>query len=248
MATAKRVCPGSHPVNTLATATHTRAQTTSNWDHQTRVYQSHTIAMSTHLGIKHIQLPQPRTRAPTTYNCHRQTRGYQSYPIAITTHLGTTITHPAATPHTWAPSTYNCHLQTLGTNHIHPVAMTTHLGIQSHPTAPHTLVHTAATATRGHNHIQLPPSNSWVPIISNCHDHTLGHPITPSCHSHTRGHQPHPTGTTKLVGTNHIQLPCQHTWAPNHITAATATHAGTNHIQLAPPNFQWVPITSIQLP
>ena len=157
------------PDHTQLLQPHTRAKTTSNWDHQTRGYQSHPIAITTHLGTqshlaatathagtKQIQLSSPITWTPTTYNCHRQTRGYQSYPIAITTHLGT----------------------------------------QSHP---------AATATHaGTNHIQLAIPNSWVPITSNCHHHTLGHPSTPSCHSHTRGHQPHPTGNTNLVGTNHI--------------------------------------------
>ena len=107
----------------------------------------------------------------------------------------------------------------------------------------------------GTNHIQLPWPHTWVSNTSNCH-------------SHTRGHQPHPTGTTKLLGTNHIQLPQPHTWAPNKFNChrhtrgclldptatatradtkphptATAIHASTNHIQLAPPN-TWAQITS----
>ena len=38
-------------------------------------------------------------------------------------------------------------------------------------------------------------------------------------------HKPHQTGTTKLVGTNHSQLPWPHTWASNTSNLAPATHA-----------------------
>ena len=161
-------------------------------------------------------------------------------------------------PHTRAPTTSNWHHQ-IRVYQSYTIAMTTHLGTQSQPTA---------TATQaGTNHIQLVPSNTWVPNISNYHGHTRGNQ-TLNCHRHTRGRQPHPTGTTKLVGTNDIQLRWPQTWAPStfnchrqsrgrqpHPTAtairvcpgphqaATTTHAVTNHIQLAPPN-SWVPITS----
>ena len=63
--------------------------------------------------------------------------------------------------------------------------------------------------------------------------HTSGS-NTSNCHSHARGHQPHPTGTTKLVATNHIQLPPPNTWVP--ITSNNhCTHVGTKHIQLSSP-------------
>ena len=82
----------------------------------------------------------------------------------------------------------------------------------------------------GTNDIQLPWLHTWA---SN----------TSKCHSHTRGHQPNPTGTTRFVSTNHIQLPMTtHLGNQSHRTATT-THAGTNHIQLAQPT-SWVPISS----
>ena len=72
--------------------------------------------------------------------------------------------------------------------------------------------------------------------------HTSGS-NTSNCHSHTRGHQPHPTGTTKLVTTNHIQLPPPNTWVPitsnnhchtrrhqTHLTVITI-YVGANQIQ-----------------
>ena len=77
--------------------------------------------------------------------------------------------------------------------------------------------------------------------------HTSGS-NTSNCHSHTRGHQPHPTGTTKLVATNHIKLPPPNTWVPstsnNHChTRRHQTHStvitiyvGANQIQLLPPH------------
>ena len=77
--------------------------------------------------------------------------------------------------------------------------------------------------------------------------HTSGS-NTSNCHSHTRGHQPHPPGTTKLVATNHIQLPPPNTCAPitsnNHChTRSHQTHStvitiyvGANQIQLLPPH------------
>ena len=102
-----------------------RAQTTSNWHHQTRGFQSHPIAVATHLGIKYIQLPQPHTRAPTTSNWHHEIREYQSHPIAMPTHLGNQSNRTATT--TYA-----------GTNHIQ-LAQTNPRGYQSHSIVmPHT--------------------------------------------------------------------------------------------------------------
>ena len=141
------------------------AQTTSNWHHQTRGYQSHPIAMATHLGIKYIQLPQPHTRAPTTSNWHHEIREYQSHPIAMPTHLGNqsnqtaTTTHAGtnhiqlAQPTSWVPISFNCHATHFGIKHI-PTDTATHAGT---------------------NHIQLAPPNSWPPIISNCHRQIHGY-------------------------------------------------------------------------
>ena len=118
-----------------------RAQTTSNWHHQTRGYQSHPIAVATHLGIKHIQLLQPHTRAPTTSNWHHEIREYQSHPIAMTTHLGNqshrtaTTTHAGtnhiqlAPPNSWTPIISNCHRQIHGYQ-SHPIIIATHVGIK----------------------------------------------------------------------------------------------------------------------
>ena len=168
-------------------------------------------------------MPQPHTLAQTTSNWRNQPRGYRSHPIVM--------------PHTSGSNTSNCHSHTRGH--------------QPHPTGTTKLVAT--------NHIQLPPPNTWVPITSNNH-------------CHTRRHQTHLTVITIYVGANQIQLLPPHAWATNHtqlpqpqmraqttstrqhrnswvpITSncrghtlghqihptATATHAGTNHIQLAP--------------
>ena len=77
--------------------------------------------------------------------------------------------------------------------------------------------------------------------------HTSGS-NTSNCHSHNCGHKPHQTGTTKLVATNHIQLPPPNTWVPitsnNHFhTRRHQTHStvitiyvGANQIQLLPPH------------
>ena len=133
-----------------------RAQTTSNWHHQTRGYQSHPIAVATHLGIKYIQLPQPHTRAPTTSNWHHEIREYQSHPIAMPAHLGNQSNRTATTtyagtnhiqlaqPTSWVPISFNCHA--------------THFGMK---------------------HIQLPQLHTRAPTTSNWHHQTRGHQSYP---------------------------------------------------------------------
>ena len=124
------------------------------------------------------------------------------------------------------PTTYNRHHQTRG-HKSHTIATATHVGTK---------------------HIQLSPPYTWVPTISNRYRHTRGPPTTHNCRSHTRWHKPHPTGTTKLVGPNHIQLPQPHTRAPTisiwlHQTRGyqshpihMATHLDIKHIQLLQPH------------
>ena len=122
-----------------------RAQSTSNWHHQTRGYQStlpwphtghqiHPTATATHAGSNHIQL---------------EIREYQSHPIAMTTHLGNQSHRTATTTHA-------------GTNHIQLAQPTSWVPISSNCHATHFgITHPTATATHaGTNHIQLAPPNS----------------------------------------------------------------------------------------
>ena len=212
--------------------------------------------MATHVGTNHIQLPvtSSHPRIPTASDIQGCTNHTQ-----------------LPQPNTWVPITYNDHGHTRG-HQTHPTVTAIHVGANHiQPLLPHAATNHIQTSTGKHwdtNNFQLPPPYTWEPTTFICHRHTRRQRTTPNCHRHTRWHQPHPTGTTKLVGTNHIQLPQPHTWAPNtfnchrqtrggqsyptatatrvgpqpHPTAA-ATHAGTNHIQLASPN-SWVPITS----
>ena len=161
-------------------------------------------------------------------------------------------------PYTSAPTTSNCYRQTRGPQ--------TTPNCHSH-TRRHIAHQTIITTLVGTNHIQLPWPHTWAPNTFNCHHNTRGrqpHPTATAkrvdpqlhhnCHSHTRRHKPHPTGITKLVGTNHIQLPWPHTWISNtsnchshtrghqpHPTVTTKP-VGTNHIQLRRPH-TWAPNT-----
>ena len=139
-------------------------------------------------------------------------------------------------PHTRTPITSNCHHQTRWYQ-SHPIAKAIHVGTK---------------------HIKLSPPYTWAPATSNYYRHTRWPSTTHNCQSHTRGHKPRPTCTTKLVGTNHIQLSCTHTWAQTtsyyhghtrkHQTHSTVTtiHVGASHIQLLPPH-AWAP-NHTQLP
>ena len=203
--------------------------------------QTHPTATATHAGTNHIQLAPPNSWPPIISNCHRQIHGYQSHPIIIATHVGTKHIQ-LSSPYTWAPTKSNCYrltrephptatrmrAQTTNWHHqtrgyqSHPIAVATHLGIKyiqlntwgNHQllrltwATNHTHCHSHKCGHKPHqpgntklvgtNHIQLPWPHTWASNTSNCH-------------SHTRGHQPHPTGTTRFVSTNHIQLPCPHT-------------------------------------
>ena len=160
-------------------------------------HYSHPTDIATRAGTNHIQLAPPNSWVPITSNCDGHTRGYQAHSTVTAIHEGGNHIqllppHACATDHTQLPlpqtraqTTSNWHHQTRGYQ-SHPIAMAPHVGTK---------------------HIQLSPPHTWAPTTSNCYRHTLGHPITHSCHIQTRGQQPPPTGTVKLVGTNHIQLP-----------------------------------------
>ena len=175
----------------------------------------------------------PHTWASNTSNCHSDTRVHQPHPTVTTKLVGTNhIQLPQ--PHTWAPNTFYCHRHTRG-RQPYPTATATRVGPQPHTTA--TAIHA------GTKHIQLPSPNSWVPIIFNCHGHTLGH-------------QTHPTATATHAFTNHIQTSPPNSWAqitsnchshtrgPQTYSTVTAIHVGASHIQLASP-ISWLPITPI---
>ena len=153
------------------------------------------------MGTNHIQLPWSHAWASNTSNGHSHTprqshaRGHQPHPTTTAAHGGSqpqptaTDTHVGTNhiqllpQHTWAPYHTQLAVTHTGTNHI-----------QLPP--PH---------TGSSNHSQLPPTHTWELTTSNYYRNTRGHPIARNCH--TRQHQPYPTGTTKFVGTNHIQLP-----------------------------------------
>ena len=134
----------------------------------------------------------------------------QSQRTATTTHAGTNHIQ-LAPPNSWPPIKSNWHRQIHGYQ-SHPIIIVTHVGSK---------------------HIPLPSPYTSAPTKSNCYRLTRGPRTTPNCHSHKCRHKPHQPGKTKLVCTNLIQLSC-HTLRDQTHPTATATHAGTNHIQLAP--------------
>ena len=246
---------------------YTWALTTYNWHHQTRGYQPHSIATAphggsqqphptatvTHAGANHIQQLPPHTCGqPSSSNYYRHTWAPNHTRLLP--------------PHTWASIISNCHRNTRG-RQPHPTATAPppQVGTQPHPIAntkhvdindiqlpsPQTWALTTSNCYHhmgAPNHTQLPRPDTRALTKSKCYRHTRGPRTTPNFHSDTRGHKPHPTGTTKLVDTNHIQLPQPHTWASNtsnshnhtrgqqpHPTGTTK-RVGANHIQLLPPH------------
>ena len=198
----------------------TWAQITSKCHSHTSGHQTHSPATAIHAGANHIQPLPPHAWAPN----HTQLPN----PTGITKLVGTIHIHLSWT-YTWASNTSNC--QSHLANHefqlpqIYRCAPNTsnchrHThGRQPYPTVPTIRIHKPHPTSTGKqgdtNHFQLPPPYTWEPTTFICHRHTRRQRTTPNCHGHTRWHRPHPTGITKLVGTNHIKCPWPHTWASN---------------------------------
>ena len=207
----------------------------------TRGHKPHPTGATNLAGTNLIQLSchtlrdQTHPTATATHAWHQahptgttQTRGHQSCPIATTNFMGIKHIQLPSLPHTRAPTTSNWHHE-IREYQSHPIAMRHTLRTTNQTGLPQP--HIAGT-----NHIQLAQPTSWVPILSNCHGHTLRASNTSNCHSHTRGHQPHPTGTTKLVATNHHPIAtAKYIGYQSHPTAIIVTHVGTKHIQLSSP-------------
>ena len=151
--------------------------------------------MATHVGIKHIQLPQPHTRAPTTSNWHQ--------------------------PNLWVPITYNYHGQhvpntlshtPVGANHIqlrppHAWHRTT-TQLQHHQTRSTNHIQLAKATHVGSKHLQLPPP------LGTHHIHLPSQQPHPTATARHVGAQSPPSATATHAGTNHIQLAPPNTWTP----------------------------------
>ena len=149
-------------------------------------------------------------------------------------------------PYTWAPIIYNRyyhthpqttskqHRQTLGHQQL-PNATAIHVGTNH--------IHLPSPRAQAANHTQLPQPHTLAPTTSNWHHQTRGHKSHPIATATHAGSKPYPSGSTKLVGTNHIQFPWPHTCRYQTHPTAAATHACTNHIQPSPPD-SWAQITS----